>query len=308
MHFVAAVLAAYHETKNRYPEGLDEVAAFAAAGDPRMGEFLATARIDAWGEAVGYRANQDGRGFVLTSRGADRRPGGDQAAADLTVTNETDVESAGLSAEDNLQAELASALGLEFQLEAIDYDRAHYRCSDMSLDQLERALREKGVDFGSISGSLTGSSLPGRLAILLLRLVRFADSVFFEGAIADGCKVVLIDLFSDEVLLEQSMTQFGPGFMEVIIGERNQVVLEDVKAIVAAEPEVESIAVLYGAAHMPDLARRLDEQLGYQPADAQWFTAFEVNLADSALSPQHLKSLRGMIRAQLKSMKPPDAD
>ncbi|MHC4612288.1 MAG: hypothetical protein ACYTAU_01750 [Planctomycetota bacterium] len=105
------------------------------------------------------------------------------------------------------------------------------------------------------------------------------------------------------------MVQFGEGFADVIIGERNQVVVDDVKAILAGEPEVESIAIFYGAAHMPDLARRLDEQLGYRPADAEWFTAFEVNLAASALSPQQLRSLRRMIRMQLRQlqqMRPPE--
>ena len=63
---------------------------------------------------------------------------------------------------------------------------------------------------------------------------------------------------------------------------------------------------------MPDLARRLEEQLDYRPADARWFTAFEVNLASSALTPRQLASLRNMIRQQLKQMQhmrpPTDAD
>jgi hypothetical protein len=303
MRFVAAILATYHEANQQYPEGLDELARFAAAIDPRLAEWLAGARTDAWGNAVGYRRVDEGRRFVLTSLGSDRRPDGVGPGADLLVTSETGVEPLTLGAdEDNLQSELAKALGLEFQLDAIDYDRPNFRSSDMALDELERALEAKGVDFEPISGGLTGSSLAGRLAIIALRAVRFADDFFFEGAIADGLKVMLIEMFSDEVLIEQSMVQFGAGFMEVIIGERNQVVVDDVRAILDAEPEVESIAIFYGAAHMPDLARRLDEQLGYRPAGEQWFTAFEVNVAASALSPQQLKSLRRMIRMQLRQM------
>jgi hypothetical protein len=303
LRFVAANLATYHESNQRYPEGLDELAGFASEIDPRLAEWLAGARTDAWGTAIGYRMEDEGRRFVLTSLGSDRRPEGAGPGTDLLVTSETGVESLTLGAdEDNLQAELAKTLGLEFQLDSIDYDRPNFRSSDMALDELERALEARGVDFAPISGGLTGSSLAGRLAIVALRVIRFADDFFFEGAIADGFKVVLIDMFSDEVLLEQSMVQFGAGFMEVIIGERNQVVVDDVKAILDAEPEVESIAIFYGAAHMPDLARRLDEQLAYRPAGEQWFTAFEVNLAASALSPQQLKSLRRMIRMQLRQM------
>jgi hypothetical protein len=303
MEFVAAVLATYHESNRQYPAGLDDLAEFSADIDPRLAEWIGVALTDAWGGAVAYGRRDDGRRFVLTSLGSDRRPGGDGPAADLAVTSESGVEPLALGAdEDNLQAELAKALGLEFQLDAIDYDRPNFRSSDMALDQLERALEARGVDFEPISGGLTGSSLAGRIAIVALRLVRFADDFFFDGAIADGLKVMLIEMFSDEVLIEQSMVQFGPGFMEVIIGERNQVVVDDVKAILDAEPEVGSIAIFYGAAHMPDLARRLDAQLGYQPAGEEWFTAFEVNVAASALSPQQLKSLRRMIRVQLRQM------
>ncbi|MHC4080898.1 MAG: type II secretion system protein GspG [Planctomycetota bacterium] len=303
LRFLAAVLAVHRELKQEYPEGMDELAGFAAAIDPRLAEWVAGARTDAWGRAVAYRREGDGTHFVLTSLGGDRQPGGTGAGADLVVTSETGVEPLDLGGEErNLQSELARALGLEFQLDEINYDRPNFRSSDMALDELERALAARGIDFAPFSGGLTGSSLAGRLAIIALRVVRFADDFFFEGAIADGFKVVLIDLFSDEALLEQSMVQFGEGFADVIIGERNQVVVDDVKAILAGEPEVESIAIFYGAAHMPDLARRLDEQLGYRPAGAQWFTAFEVNLAASALTPQQLKSLRRMIRMQLRQM------
>jgi general secretion pathway protein G len=308
MRFLAAVLAFHHDATQRYPDDLNELAAFAAASDPRMGRWLANARADAWSGAVAYRLEADGRRFVLTSFGADRRPGGDGVAADMQVTSTDEVEPLSQGADDNLQAELARALGLQFQLDALDYDRPHFRNSDMAMDQLERALEAKDLDFAPIEGSLTGSSLPGRLAILILRLVRFADDFFFEGAIADGCKVVLIDLFSDEALIEQSLLQFGRGFTDVIIGGRNQVVVEDVKAILANEPGVESIAILYGAAHMPDMARRLHEQLGYRPAGEQWFTAFDVNLAGSKLSPRQLAGLRAMIRQQLRQLPRPPAE
>jgi hypothetical protein len=287
MRFLAAVLAQHREVRQRYPAALDELAEFAAAADPRLAEWLAGARTDAWGGAVTYRLEAGGHGFVLTSLGGDGRPGGAGTAADLLVTSDTALEAVGLEGDgDNLQVELARALSLEFQLDAIDYARPNFRSSDMALDELERALEARGVDFAPISGSLTGSSLLGRAAVLILRLVRLLDDFFFEGAIADGAKAMLIEAFSDETLIEQSLLQVGRGFMDVIVGERNQVVVDDVKAILADEPEVGSIAILYGAAHMPDLARRLDEQLGYRPAGEEWFTAFRVNVSASALSPQ----------------------
>ena len=114
--------------------------------------------------------------------------------------------------------------------------------------------------------------------------------------------MVLIEIFNDELLLEQSIAQLGPGFAEVIIGQRNQVVVDDVKTILADEPGVRSIAIFYGAAHMQDMAGRLEDQLGYRPADEQWYTAFKVDLADSALSERQLRMLRATIRQQIREM------
>ncbi len=302
MEFLAGVLATFHREHARYPPSLDDLEAFAARRDPRLSQWLAEARIDAWGRPTTYRLDE--QGFVLTSLGADRRVGGTGEAADLDVTHETPVPPVFAGAEqDNLQSALAKALGLAFQLDAIDYDRPHFRCSDMAMDQLQRALEQRGVAFDVLEGSLAGSSLPGRIALFLLRLVRVAD-VFFDGAIADALKVMLIELFSDEAFLEQSLQQYGPGFGDVLIDQRNQVVLDDLKEILAQEPEVGSIAILYGAAHMPDLGERLAEQLSYHPADEQWFTAFEVNLRASAISPAQLQSIRQMVRQQIRMAAP----
>ncbi|MHC5009166.1 MAG: hypothetical protein ACYTGF_17605, partial [Planctomycetota bacterium] len=69
LRFVAANLATYHESNQRYPESLDELAGFASGIDPRLAEWLAGARTDAWGKAVGYRLQDEGRRFVLTSLG-----------------------------------------------------------------------------------------------------------------------------------------------------------------------------------------------------------------------------------------------
>ena len=62
-------------------------------------------------------------------------------------------------------------------------------------------------------------------------------------------------------------------------------------------------AILYGAGHMPDMARRLTEQLGYRPTGEQWLTAFEVDLERSAMSARQLERIRWMVRYQLEQLK-----
>ncbi len=74
------------------------------------------------------------------------------------------------------------------------------------------------------------------------------------------------------------------------------------EAIIDSEPAIDSVAVLYGAAHMEDMGERLVEQLGYRTRDETWFTAFEVDLTTSVITPQELEQVRRMVRQQLRLM------
>ena len=110
--------------------------------------------------------------------------------------------------------------------------------------------------------------------------------------------------------MEMSMGQFGEGFSEVIVEMRNQVVIDDLKSIIENDgkgenPGVSSIAVLYGAAHMQDMARRLIDQLGYQPTQVKWNRAIEVDLEESVVSQRELMQIRMMVRNAMRSQMAP---
>ncbi len=299
MLFVAALLGDFRKQHERYPADFKELDRFVGPQDARLSHWLA-ALADGWGRPIEYAPREEGRGFVLSSRGADGQPGGAGEAEDLTVTAETPLDPAQISwAGSRIQAELAAALGMTFQLDALDYGRDNFMCSDMDLDQLEAALRVQGAEFSEIAGGLTGTSLFGRFAVFLLRMMRVAD-VFLEGAIADSMKVMMIELFSDEKVIDDLLARAGPGLAKVLIEERNQVVVDDLKAVLADRPGLRTVAVFYGAGHMADLARRLQEQLGYRPAETTWLTAMQVDLARSAAGAEQLESFRRMIRRQMR--------
>jgi general secretion pathway protein G len=302
LEFVAMLLEAHRATRGSYPPDLDTLERFVSDHDARLGHFLAEARHDAWGGALVYAPAVSGGAFSLRSLGADGRPGGE--GADLDLEAETpDADSAPkLASEDNLQAELAATLGLDFQLDAIDYGAAGFRPADMAMDELERAFAAEGVDFAPIEGSLAGTSLPAKFAKFVMRAVRYLDLVL-GGAIADTMKVVLIEVLSDEAVLEQSLAQFGEGFGRVIIDQRNQVAVDRLKAVIEADPQVDSVAMLYGAAHMEDMGERLVEQLGYRPDSETWLTAFDVDIANSAMTAADLEQVRRMVRRQLRLMR-----
>src|SRR5262249_2100362 len=83
----------------------------------------------------------------------------------------------------SLQHTMAGALGLVFQLEAVDYDRVPFRNSDLTIAQLQHLLAgnqkeggeqkgtEAGQEFDQLLSMMDGSSTLGMLMHVGLRLI-----------------------------------------------------------------------------------------------------------------------------------------
>lgn len=298
MEIVAQVLERLRRRDKELPQTLDELPMRAAAMDSRLVRLLPALGRDAWGRSLRYEPRFDDAGapvdYVLTSLGADGAPGGKGEDADLKRTRSL---KPGLE-DDGLQADLAEALGLSFQLHAIDYNRPHWRYADMTMDQLAAALKARGVEDAGFFDTLAGTSLPATVVKLMLGLVKFADALT-GGGVRDMLTVLLIELLS-EADIEDTLGAMGEGFAEVILEERDQVAVDALRAAIERDPSLGSVAIFYGAAHLPDLAKRLREQLGYEPVAIEWLPAVEVDLARSAITESQLKQMRGMVRRALE--------
>ncbi len=110
---------------------------------------------------------------------------------------------------------------------------------------------------------------------------------------------MLIEMLGDEAMIQSVLKQFDEAFTEVIIADRNQTVIDDLVAIIEAGEPVQSVAVLYGAGHMQDMARKLQDQLSYEPASTTWLRAIEVDLTRSAVTEAEVRRLRAMIRGMM---------
>jgi hypothetical protein len=300
LEFVTSLIELFHSHKQTYPADFPALRAFALEQEPRMAGWLDVATVDAWGATFVYSRAEDGASYTLVSLGEDKAPGGEGAATDIKLADDRPHNPMDLSREDSLQGQLADALNLKFQLEAIDYGRSNWRCSDMAADQVDRELEARGLDFGPLGGTLAGSSFPAKVISFLLGLIRMADT-FLEGAIADTFKVAMIEMLGDEAIVERGIGQMGKGFAEVIVDQRNQVAIDDLKRIIEREPQVKSVAILYGAAHMNDFESRLIEQLGYQPAQTHWLPAMRVDFTKSAVSAAEVNRIRAMMKQMMRT-------
>ncbi len=305
MGFVGGLIEGHFVTKGRYPDHLEELEAYASKMDPRLGAWLAKATLDGWGRPLFYGVDAESDDYTLLSYGGDGREGGEDDAADINLADLDPPMPLDLGGDDNnIQVQLAEALSLDFQLAAIDYSHPNWQCSDMAMDQVDRALADRGVDFEVVGGALAGTSMTAKIAKVFLGFIKVADS-FLDGAIADTFKVILIEMLGDETMMRAGMDQFGEGFEEVIVDMRNQVVIDDLATVVRERPEVKSVAILYGAAHMDDMVERLEDQLGATEVDEVWLRAIEVDIEASVVSARELAQMRMMMRQMMQSQQRP---
>lgn len=207
----------------------------------------------------------------------------------------------------SLQSAMAAALGLVFQLNAIDYHRQNFHNSDLSVTQL-RALLTKSApqtdnagtaseNFEDLLQMMQGNSWFDALLQGALRLL--GASPKFQGL----GRLALIDLIG-EIQGDPSRLKGLPPDMkqllEVLLQRRNEKVISDLKTRLPQLGAHSSVAVFFGTGHMPDLEAKLRQQFGYRPRHQIWFTAFRVDLAAANISLTERQFVDNFVKWQLK--------
>lgn len=303
LNFLASAVDAYRSRHDgRVPASLDEAADALPA---RLGALVRQSMVDPWGRVVELQTGADEPEagskvpYRLISRGADGAPGGEGDDADIIVEGKPG-PARGMEEDDGIQARLARALGLVFQKDGMDWDRPHWRNSDLSIDQVMDRLDEQGASGGPIFSMLDGTSMMARLGGFMLRMVERSPTT--QAMI----KLMLIEMLGgSEDLMAVMGTQAD--LMRVLIDERNKVVIEDLRRIMAQEPEVQTVGIIYGAGHLPDLEMRLERDLGFEPVRDEWHGAITVDLNEAGIAPSQARQMRQMIRrsidAQMRQMR-----
>jgi len=169
-----------------------------------------------------------------------------------------------------LQNGMKDVLDLEFQLKVIDYTRKNMVHADMSPDQFSKSMQERGESMMTILTRMMGYALAqqGRESE--------ASGLDWLAALLDkdrasALKRLLAEQFANTEDLMSIMD--GPKGSTLISG-RNKVALEVLRKEIAAGNK--KIAIFYGAAHMPDLLKRLREDFGLAPVSTRWIVAWNL--------------------------------
>ncbi len=178
-----------------------------------------------------------------------------------------------------LQLALRDLLGLRFQGDAMDMSDKRFIHADMDSAELEARLAAKGV------GLLPGENALKALGPMMTGLVRFLDRALRSteagdraGPARNRLKVMVARMLGSGVAVYDRLK--GPGEKardEVIIGARNDVAWRVLGETLRARGDRGGpVSIIYGAAHMPDLAKRVTTELGLRETSRTWLTAWEM--------------------------------
>lgn len=168
-----------------------------------------------------------------------------------------------------MQVGMKSLLELEYQLDGIDYSSKNMVHADMSPEEFAATMKRRNESFAGMFFRMLGRSMAeqaedpfgsGDLQIM---------AALFAKDRAPRLKLAMARQFAN---LEGEMSLFdGPGG-STIITERNK------KAFEVLSRELERgrkrVAVFYGAGHLPDMQRRLEQEFQLQRTGTEWVSAW----------------------------------
>ena len=226
--------------------------------------------VDAWGNEFQFHAKETT--LEIVSLGKDKSSGGEGEDADLLLSEQEEFPSVVFDRQSEA-SRIAKLIDLTFQGDGMVHEKPHWRSSDLSIDQVKERLKAQGVSDEILSRTITW--LPMQIMEPFLGLIQRMPNVKNTG------KRLFIEMMAKMTRIPIH-TSNVTGREQVIICDRNQVVLDDLHGIIESEPNVKSVGIIYGGAHMPDLEARL-RKLGYQQESMEWTDTITARLPKTVL-------------------------
>jgi hypothetical protein len=170
-----------------------------------------------------------------------------------------------------MQDGLMSLLGLDHQLDCIDYTKANFVHADMSPDEFAKTMADRGESFMQMFFRLMGAGMAQ------------------QGQAGTSDAALLMALFASPAerrhrLKVEFAKQMGSleGQMEAINGENGSTIITErnKKAFAVLDRELKAgkkkVAVFYGAGHLPDMEERLLKDFGMKRSGQKWLTAWSL--------------------------------
>jgi hypothetical protein len=173
-----------------------------------------------------------------------------------------------------LQNGMKNMLELEHQLEKIDYTRPNFVHADLSPDQFQQAMSDRGEGFVQMYFHLLGESMAQQSAMSAKG--ESIDMDLFSALFAeDRARRLKTALAKQLAEVESVLGGFGGEKGSVLITERNKAALRVLKQQI--QDGKKHIGIFYGAGHLADMDQRLRHDFGLKPASVTWLTAWDLS-------------------------------
>lgn len=171
---------------------------------------------------------------------------------------------------------LGLVLGLEFQMNGIDYTRKNLVHADITSDELDEKLDGESITpFGQFLKNDQLDAFKPILETLGKLLTPEVQKQIVDMFINDEIRNNLKSQFVNSLGQADAEKQFNEKIYKAIVLDRNEIVINTLKTELAKDNPKKSFAIFYGAAHMPDMEKRL-QALGFTKSTKRWKTAIAV--------------------------------
>jgi hypothetical protein len=206
--------------------------------------------------------------------------GYDAVLYELVAREEANVPQPGAgasSAVGGVQVGMTAVLDLAFQLDYIDYAAKNMVHADMSPEEFAESMKRRKESFVGMFFRMMGRGFaeqardPTGTSDLEMLSAMFAQDRSFR------LKRIMANQFAQ---LEDGTMPFGGPNGSTILTERNKKALDVLRRQLDAGKK--NLAIFYGAAHMPDMERRLIDEFGMQRGESEWLAAWSLVRAESS--------------------------
>jgi len=179
-----------------------------------------------------------------------------------------------------MQLGFKSMLELEHQLDWIDYARRNFVHADLSPDEFARSMADRGESLVQMFFRALGQGVAlqskepaGASEVQLLTALLSRDR-------ARQLKRLMAEQFDDSLAVT---TLFDGPDGSTIITVRNERAMDVLAKQLRGGKK--QIAIFYGAAHLADMERQLQERFRLKPVNERWLTAWDIGPAPVRTAP-----------------------
>jgi hypothetical protein len=182
-----------------------------------------------------------------------------------------------------MQQMMKILLGLDSQVEQIDYTKKNFVHADLSPEQMAEAMKDRGEDaltlvLGVTTDMLRQQNLRERNKE---KNPHQQPDLDFGNLLLDPDGAQKMKRMMAQQMADSADGGLGPTLNNLLIGDRNKAAMKVFQTQLASGKK--KIGIFYGAAHMPDFDKRLREDFGLKRDGEQWLTAWDLQKQRNAL-------------------------